>query len=49
VLSFFPKSIDRTETIAYMAYVLLLLILIALGWTAYRRWNHGVSDENRNR
>jgi hypothetical protein len=37
VLSFFPKSIDRTETIAYSAYVLLLLILLALGWTAYRR------------
>ena len=29
VLSFFPKSIDRTETIAYMAYVLLLLIIVA--------------------
>ena len=28
VLSFFPKSIDRTETIAYVAYGVLLLILI---------------------
>jgi len=37
VLSFFPKSIDRTETIAYTAYGLLLLILLALAWTAYRR------------
>ena len=37
VLSFFPKSIDRTETIAYMAYVLLLLIIVALVWTAYRK------------
>jgi len=27
VLSFFPKSIDRTETIAYLAYGALLLIL----------------------
>ena len=37
VLSFFPKSIDRTETIAYTAYGLLLFILLALAWTAYRR------------
>jgi uncharacterized membrane protein YfhO len=37
VLSFFPKSIDRTETVAYAAYVLLLLILVALAWTAYQR------------
>ena len=36
VLSFFPKSIDRTETIAYAAYVLLLLIVLALAWTAYQ-------------
>jgi hypothetical protein len=36
VLSFFPKSIDRTESIAYGAYILLLLILIALAWTAYQ-------------
>ena len=28
VLSFFPKTIDRTETIAYVAYGVLLLILI---------------------
>ena len=26
VLSFFPKSIDRTETIAYVAYGLLILV-----------------------
>jgi uncharacterized membrane protein YfhO len=37
VLSFFPKSIDRTETIAYMAYFLLALILLVLAWTAYQR------------
>jgi hypothetical protein len=36
VLSFFPKSIDRTESIAYGAYILLLLILVALAWTAYQ-------------
>ena len=37
VLSFFPKSIDRTETIAWSAYVVLLLILLYLGWSTYRR------------
>ena len=36
VLSFFPKSIDRTETVAYGAYLLILLILLALAWTAYQ-------------
>ena len=28
VLSFFPKTIDRTETTAYVAYVVLLLIIL---------------------
>ena len=37
VLSFFPKSIDRTETIAYVAYGLLVLILIVLVARRYRR------------
>ena len=32
VLNFFPKSIDRTETIAYVGYALLLLILLLLLW-----------------
>ena len=27
VLSFFPKSVDTTETIAYLAYVILLLVV----------------------
>ena len=40
VLSFFPKSIDRTEAIAYTAYVLLLLILLALAWRVYQRRRH---------
>ena len=39
VLSFFPKSIDRTETVAYVAYVVLLLILLYLVWSTWRR--HG--------
>ena len=37
VLSFFPKSIDRTETIAYLAYGVLALILMLLVWTEFRR------------
>jgi len=37
VLSFFPKSIDRTETVAYVAYVVLLLILLLLGWCVVRK------------
>ena len=37
VLSFFPKSIDRTETIAYAAYVVLLLVIALLVWMEYRR------------
>ena len=37
VLSFVPKSIDRTETVAYVAYVVLLLMLLLLGWHAVRR------------
>ena len=28
VLSFFPKTIDRTETVAYVAYAVLLLIIL---------------------
>ena len=37
VLSFFPKSIDRTETIAYVAYAVLLIILLYLVWVAVRK------------
>ena len=32
VLSFFPKSIDRTETVAYVACALLVLLLLLLAW-----------------
>ena len=28
VLSFFPKSVDTTETIAYIAFAILVLVLI---------------------
>ena len=37
VLSFFPKSIDRTETVAYAAYAILLLVILLLGWNALRK------------
>ena len=37
VLSFFPKSIDHTETIAYAGYAALLAILLLVGLSAYRR------------
>ena len=37
VLSFFPKSVDTTETIANIAYVILLLVLAGALFMAYRR------------
>ncbi len=37
VLSFFPKSLDRTETVAYVTYVLLLLLVLLMVWFHYRR------------
>ena len=37
VLSFFPKSVNTTETVAYVAYVALFLILLGAGYMEYRR------------
>ena len=37
VLSFFPKTVDRTETIAYVALVAMLLIFLAVAFMEYRR------------
>jgi uncharacterized membrane protein YfhO len=37
VLSFFPKSVDTTETIAYTAYAILILVLAGAIFMAYRR------------
>ncbi len=37
VLSFFPKSIDRTETIAYISYVVLLLVILLLVWMEWKK------------
>jgi hypothetical protein len=36
VLSFFPKSVNTTETVAYVAYGALLLILLGAGYLEYR-------------
>ena len=36
-LAFFPKSVDMTETIAYIAFVLLLLILIFVVVSQFRQ------------
>jgi len=37
VLSFSPKSIQQTETVAYVSYGFLLIILLILGWQTYQR------------
>ena len=37
VLSFFPKSVDTTETVAYLAYAILILVLAGAAFMAYRR------------
>lgn len=37
VLEFFPKTVDTTETIAYVAYALLLLAIALLVYSEYRR------------
>ena len=41
VLSFFPKSIKRTETMAYVAYAILLLVIIGAVYLEYRRRKKG--------
>ena len=37
VLSFFPKSIKRTETVAYCAYGILILLIVGGAFLEYRR------------
>ena len=37
VLSFFPKSLDRTESVAYISYAVLLLAACLGGYLAWRR------------
>ena len=36
-LSFFPKSVNTTETFAYAAYGVLILVLLGAGFMEYRR------------
>ena len=45
VLSFFPKSIDRTETVAYVSYAILLVIILMMIWIEYRRRKSEVKSE----
>jgi uncharacterized membrane protein YfhO len=47
VLSFFPKSIDRTETVAYVSYAILLLIILMMIWIEYRRRKGGASASEK--
>ena len=42
VLQFFPKSVDVTETIAYIAYFLLLLVILLV---AYMEWKKAKGKE----
>ena len=37
VLSFFPKSVDTTEAVAYTAYGILILVLLGAIFMEYRR------------
>ena len=37
VLSFFPKSVEITEAIAYAAYAILALVLVAVALMYWRR------------
>ena len=36
-LSFFPKSVNTTETIAYIAYILLILMVAAGVWMEMKK------------
>ena len=39
VLSFFPKSVNTTETIAYISYLILFLVIIGALFMEYRKRN----------
>ena len=47
VLSFFPKSIDRTEAVAYVSYAILLVIILMMIWIEYRRRKGGASASEK--
>ena len=44
-LSFFPKSVDTTETIAYTAYAVLALVVVVLVLLEWRRRKNGEAKE----
>ena len=44
-LSFFPKSVDTTEAIAYTAYALLAVVVIVLVLLEWRRRKRGEAKE----
>ena len=41
VLSFFPKSVNTTETFAYLAYGVLILVVLGAGYMEWRRRKKG--------
>ena len=47
VLSFFPKSVGRTETVAYVAYAVLALIIVLGLFMEWRRRKRGTDTEAR--
>ena len=46
VLSFFPKSLDRTESVAYISYAVLLLAACLGGYLVWRRKKEGKTDNS---
>ena len=45
VLSFFPKSVDTTETIAYVAYGILILVVLGAVFVEWRKRNEVKGDK----
>ena len=43
-LSFHPKSVERTETIAYVAFVLLLLAVAAVVFVEWKKQKKTVAS-----
>ncbi|MBR5655881.1 MAG: YfhO family protein [Prevotella sp.] len=46
VLSFFPKSLDRTESVAYISYAVLLLAACLGGYLVWRRRMEGKTENS---
>lgn len=48
VLSFFPKSVDRTETVAYIAFALLVIcILLGIGLEIRQRKTGAITQDSK--